>query len=404
MDEGQVNHTIQAVQDSLTTLQQQVNELPQTSQQSKQLTHTFAALQTQLDHLISDHAPTEQHRQIVDALRQSEARFQRLMSNMPGMVYRYLPCANGADAFTYVNHGCHDLFELEPQDVLQNANSVWALIHPDDLPSFKESVAIAIEHYLPWEWEGRVITPSGQMKWIRGSSRPEPTKDGDVWDGLLTDITDRKEIEAQIQASLKEKEVLLGEIHHRVKNNLQIISSLLYLQGSRLNNQECIQILQNSRERIELMALIHENLYHSQNFGEINFSKYIQQLVTKLFQTYNVDSSQIELNVNIDPGLILNMERAIPCALIINELVTNAMQHGFADGNQGTIFVDAVAIPKHQITIWVGNSGDTLPDDFNLQTVQSIGLKLVSVLVKQLDGTLDVERGENTRFNVTFQI
>jgi PAS domain-containing protein len=184
MDEGQFNHTIQALQNSLTTLQQQVNELPQTSQQSEQLTHTFSSLQTQIDQLIYDHVPTGQHRQIVDALRQSEARFQRLIANMPGMVYCYLPCANDADAFTYVNHGCHDLFELELQDVLQNANSVWALIHPDDLPSLGESVAIAVEHCLPWEWEGRVITPSGQMKWIRGNSRPEPTKDGDVWDGL----------------------------------------------------------------------------------------------------------------------------------------------------------------------------------------------------------------------------
>jgi PAS domain S-box-containing protein len=403
MNECNFNGITQALQTSLATLRQQVCQLPQTSNQSEQLTHTFETLQIQLDQLISTYDSSD-HQKTVDALHQSERRFQRLIANMPGMVYRYLPCAGDSDAFMYVNHGCRDLFELEPHEVLQNAGSVWALIHPDDLPSLQQSVAIAVEHCLPWQWEGRVITPSGQLKWIQGRSRPEPTVDGDVWDGLLIDISDRKQAEAQIQAALREKEVLLNEIHHRVKNNLQIISSLLYLQGNRLNNRDCIQVLQHSRERIELMALVHENLYHSQNFSEIDFSEYIQQLVIKLFQTYNFNSNSIELIIKMAPGLTLNMERAIPCALIINELMTNAIQHGFYDGKQGSIFVEATATPDRQITILIGNSGDTLPTNFNLQSIQSVGLKLVSILVKQLDGTLDIERGKNTCFRITFQV
>jgi PAS domain S-box-containing protein len=140
-----------------------------------------------------------QRKQAQAALRQSEARFQVLVSNLPGMVYRYALCADGADAFTYVSSGSRELLELEPETILQDANSFLALIHPDDLSSFEDSVAVALENSLPWQWEGRLITPSGQLKWIQARSRPEQSEYAEAWDGLFLDITDRKQAELEIR-------------------------------------------------------------------------------------------------------------------------------------------------------------------------------------------------------------
>ncbi|MEJ6485608.1 GAF domain-containing protein [Nostoc punctiforme UO1] len=129
------------------------------------------------------------------ALRQSQAQMQTLVTNMPGMVYRYSPCADGVSRFIFVNSGCHDLFEVEPEAALQDAGSIWSLIHADDRFSFQASVTAAVENFLPWDWQGRIITPSGQLKWIQGKSSAVQTADGAVWDGLLIDITQRKQAE-----------------------------------------------------------------------------------------------------------------------------------------------------------------------------------------------------------------
>ncbi len=129
------------------------------------------------------------------ALYQSQTQMQTVMTNMPGMVYRYFPCADGADRFIFVNSGCRDLFEVTPGSVLQDAGSIWNQIHPDDRSSFQASVAAAIENFLPWDWQGRIITTSGQLKWIQGRSSAVQTTDGAVWDGLLIDITERKQAE-----------------------------------------------------------------------------------------------------------------------------------------------------------------------------------------------------------------
>lgn len=135
------------------------------------------------------------------ALRENEERLKTLVKNMPGMVYRFAPCTDGSDAFTYVSAGSHDLFELEPETVLQDAESLWTLIHPDDLPSLQASVAAAVACSGVWQWEGRLITPSGQLKWIQGISRPQQTELGEVWDGLMIDITDHKQAEAALSES-----------------------------------------------------------------------------------------------------------------------------------------------------------------------------------------------------------
>lgn len=174
------------------------------------------------------------------ALHQSQTRYELMIANLPGMVYRYMPCIDSYHRFTFVNSGSRELFELEPETILENADSVRELIHPDDLTSFQASVAHAAENFLPWRWEGRIITPSGQLKWIQGTSHALRTTEGDVWDGLLIDITERKQAEEQILhdalydslTGLANRALFmdrLGHTIHRARRNEEFLFAVLFL-------------------------------------------------------------------------------------------------------------------------------------------------------------------------------
>ena len=161
------------------------------------------------------------------ALQQSEAQMQSLIANMPGMVYRYIPCNDAFKQFSFVSSGCRDLFEVEAQVALQDAGSIWNLIHPDDLASFTASVGAAIENFLPWDWQGRITTPSGKLKWIQGRSSALQVEDQEVWDGLLIDITERKLIEIEREQILQREQDAreAAEIANRIKDEFLAVLS-----------------------------------------------------------------------------------------------------------------------------------------------------------------------------------
>lgn len=179
-----------------------------------------------------------------EALDQNQTKFQRLVANMPGMVYCYLPCADGSDQFTFVNSASRSLLELEPEIILQNANSFLELIHGDDLASFQESVAAAARNFLPWQWEGRIITPSGRIKWIQGTSRPEPTQSGDVWDGLLIDITERKMAQEALHQLTLKLENLVVERTAQLQQALEFEATLKRITDKVRDSLDESQILQ----------------------------------------------------------------------------------------------------------------------------------------------------------------
>jgi PAS domain S-box-containing protein len=216
------------------------------------------------------------------------------------------------------------------------------------------------------------------------------------------DITERKRAEEQIKASLREKEILLREIHHRVKNNLQIISALLNLQSKHAKDKETLEIFRESQNRIKSMALIHDQLYQFKDLAKINMAEYIQKLTTDLFYSYGVGRDRIELKLNAH-DVLLGVNTAIPCGLIINELVSNSLKHAFQDRMKGEICIDFRSNNDHAFTLIVSDSGVGFPRDLDFRNTETLGLQLVITLVEQLKGTIELDRGTGTTFKITFE-
>ena len=218
----------------------------------------------------------------------------------------------------------------------------------------------------------------------------------------LLDITDNKIAENKIKDSLMEKEVLLREIHHRVKNNLQIISSLLNLQTRCVEGEETINVLKESQNRVKTMAMVHEKLYQSEDLKDVNFKEYIENLVSDLFYSYGVKKGAIDLQIDAD-DIRMDIDTAIPCGLIINELVTNSLKYAFPESNNEDIVkVELKRLQPDKLKLIISDNGVGLPEDLDMENVETLGLKMVTILVNQLKGTLEVNRAGETEFKIIF--
>ncbi|HEY9245268.1 MAG TPA: histidine kinase dimerization/phosphoacceptor domain -containing protein [Candidatus Methanoperedens sp.] len=228
----------------------------------------------------------------------------------------------------------------------------------------------------------------------------ELTKTNEI---LQAEITERKKAEHQLRQSLKEKEVLLREIHHRVKNNMQIISSLLRLQSGCINEEKHLEIFKECQNRIISMSLVHEKLYNSKDFTRIDFKDYITDMVSVLFESYSVHTDNVKLNINVE-NIFLPIDSAIPCGLIINELVTNSLKYAFPDGRKGEIKIELHKTEGNYLEILVSDNGIGMPDEFDFEKTDSLGLQLVSILGKnQLDGRIDLDLSKGTEFQIRFK-
>lgn len=220
---------------------------------------------------------------------------------------------------------------------------------------------------------------------------------------IATDMREQKQIEAQRAAAFKERETLLKEIHHRVKNNLQVISSLFYLQGERTEHQGLRELLDVSRCRIQSIALIHEMLYASDDLGHIDFQAYLRALMNMLIALNGVRGPQIAIEIEAR-DIILDIDRAIPCALITNELVSNALRYAFPAGLRGKIRIAAIDPAPGWVSLVVSDTGVGMPADYDVASAKTLGIQLVRNLTKQLRGSLVLEQAEGTRFEVRFPV
>ena len=207
---------------------------------------------------------------------------------------------------------------------------------------------------------------------------------------------------SELQSSLREKEAMLKEIHHRVKNNLQVISSLLKLQADYLPDAHTRELFLESQNRIRSMALVHEKLYGSSDLSRINFSDYIESLAQLLFRSSSIDGAKIHLTCGRQP-VLLNIQTAVPCGLIVSELLSNCLKHAFPNGRTGEISASIEESDRDEITVRIADNGIGLPKDFDYEKSQSLGLQLVRTLVKQIEGQLHVTRAPGTAVTITFR-
>jgi len=221
---------------------------------------------------------------------------------------------------------------------------------------------------------------------------------------ITEDFTARTKMEEKIKASLKEKEVLLQEIHHRVKNNLQTIVSLLNLQSGYIKDKKALKVFKNSQERVRTMALIHEKLYESRDLAKIDFREYIQNLAAYLFESYSLKPEQVKLKMQVEQ-VFLDMETAIPLGLLINELVSNSLKYAFPHNRKGELQINLEEIEEegYEYTLIVRDNGVGFPDLLDFHACDSLGMVLVHSLVKKLKGVIDLERKDGTRFTIKFK-
>jgi two-component sensor histidine kinase/HAMP domain-containing protein len=221
---------------------------------------------------------------------------------------------------------------------------------------------------------------------------------------LQQEITERKKAENQIKASLKEKEILLQEVHHRVKNNMQIISSLFSLQSGHIKDKQALEIFKSSQNRVRSMALIHERLYQSKDLTRVDFAEYSQSLATHLFSSYGINTNVIKFYINIK-DVFLDINTAIPCSLIINELVSNSLKHAFPGNKKGEIKIAANPLNENEVELMVSDNGVGLPKKVDFRKTDSLGLHLVNLLAEdQLHGDIKLDRKRGTSFSIRFKV
>jgi PAS domain S-box-containing protein len=340
-------------------------------------------------------------RQRVEAtLRESEERLKLALRAANAGVWEWNLHTNDA----YWSEDNYRVLGLSPHSVESRYENWLHCVHPEDRLSADQAVAQSIDARTELNIEFRTIWPDGSIHWISDVGRVIFDDAGHPVGmyGIQMDITDRKLATERIRAQLSEKELLLKEIHHRVKNNLQIISSLLNLQSGSINDALTRSKFQDSQNRIRSMALIHERLYRSNDLASIDFAIYLQDLAGSLVQTYRRQAQSVVLKVEAEP-LLLDIDTAIPIGLIVNELVSNALKHGFPNerlGQIGIILKHEETGGEHNLTIW--DDGVGIPAEVDYPHTGSLGLQLVNSLTRQINARVELCRDTGTRFVIRF--
>jgi PAS domain S-box-containing protein len=344
-------------------------------------------------------------RDVTKQKRAEEERFIRKIAEaVPHAMYVY---DLAEERYVYINEQARQNFGYSPEEIMRMGSAFFTNhLHDDDRARFPELVARwdGAGNGQIFETEYQLRHPNGEWRWFAGRDTVfHRNPDGRVHQiiGTAHDVTEYKRAQRQILAALKEKEALLKEVHHRVKNNLQIITSLLNLQAAQIKDTTVLQIFTETKNRVRSMALLHETLYSTENLARIDFTRYVESLCAHLFRSYGVDPQRICLQIAIT-GVTLDLDQAIPCGLIINELVSNAIKYAFPDDRTGTIGVALQAHTAQQYQLCVRDNGIGLPVALDLTRTKSLGLRLVHDLALQLNGELTVTRTAGATFTILF--
>ncbi|MEQ8523180.1 PAS domain S-box protein [Gracilimonas sp.] len=341
------------------------------------------------------------YQSIQDSLRVREERLQLAMEGGNIGFWDYYPQDNRVD---FDKELMSDALGYLPAELSQNTEKWNKLIHPEDLKPVKDRLKNHIIGNLShFEAEFRLKRKDGSWCWIQCRAKVVEIDDNESplrITGIYQDINDRKAYEQQLEQSVMEKQVLLQEVHHRVKNNLAIISGLMQLQDFTKQNEAFSDLLLTCQMRIKTIAMIHEILYQSESLSKIDFNLYVHNLNELIRNTLNPKKG-IRLSISCEPFLI-NVNQAIPCALILNELITNSVKHAFPTDTKGTITIN-VTMADNIISLEVKDDGIGLPEDFEQIKDHSLGFTIIDVLVKQLKAEYEITSKEGTVTRLSFK-
>lgn len=317
--------------------------------------------------------------------------------------------------------GTFELYGVDKND-FNGTYQVWESgVHPDDLPHAKEAIERALRNEAPYDVEFRVCRPNGEIIYTKAVAHVIRNKEGQPIKmlGINTDITDCKQIEKELdehrhnleglvkertfalELSLREKEVLLQEIHHRVKNNLAIVSAFIRLKKGQVQDSSTIEALESCDNRVQAMAMAHKKLYQSSNLASIEMQSLFEELSNAIY----TDGDQGKITIKVDAqDVSLGMEMATPCALIFNELLTNAVKHAFSDGQDGVIIITLKKDGQGNFQLEFSDNGCGISESPDIDNTETLGLQLVNIFVQQLNGSLCMEQQAGTRYNIRFPV
>jgi PAS domain S-box-containing protein len=340
-------------------------------------------------------------KQAEEALRKSEEKYKFLVDNSKEIIL----ILSKTGKILFANKSALGNFGYSKEELL--GKSITHFLAKGSIRKALYALAQELLRRPQPVMEIQAKTKSGKIRYLEVAEGSTPIYDKKKLVGVMisaSDITERKKAEEKIKASLQEKEVLLQEIHHRVKNNMQIISSLVKLQSRHVTDNDALETFRSTQNRVKSMALIHERLYQSKDFAKVDFEEYVRSLASNLFAAYTVAPGNIELHANIK-DVFVDINTAIPCGLIINELISNSLKHAFPNGKKGQIDIIMHPLNKNEAELTFSDNGVGLPEDVDFRNTESLGLHLVTILAEdQLHGNIKLDRKEGTKFNMRLRI
>lgn len=353
------------------------------------LQHNINAMIVEIERRIAD------HRRVESALRKSEEQYRALFENAPLGVM----LITHQEQYLTVNNALCQMLGY-PLEELQKMNTRAVYRFPYKYYEFIERLQ---KEACVGGFEVEMKRKDQSIIYARLTAVPAAMIGEDIILAMCEDITERKKSEAALKASLDEKKVLLKEIYHRVKNNLEVISSLLYLQSAAIEDEQMLELFKESENRVRSMGMLHEKLYQSQDLARVDYTNYIHGLVDNLLQSYASKSRSVKVKVETQ-DVSLGVDTAIPCGLIINELVTNAMKYAFPETFMGTAEI-RIAMTKGDDNIYtlrVSDNGVGLPGWLDFKKTDSLGIQIVNALAAQLEGTIRVDGSSGTTIEIRF--
>ena len=341
--------------------------------------------------------------------REAEVRYRSLIEQIPAVTF--MGALSGDVIELYVSPQIESLLGFSQEEWLSDPFLWFRQLHPDDRDLCNREFARGCLTGGPFRAEFRALTRAADIVWIRGEARMVRDNDGRPLfiQGIAYDITESKRAEEavrahaeQMKASLAEKEVLLKEIHHRVKNNLQVISSLLKLQSGHVHDKAALDMFNESRGRIQTMALVHEKLYQSGNLSQIDFAAYVESLTTLLLRSYSSRGNWVTIEKEIRE-VSLGIDVAVPLGMIINELVSNSLKYAFPPDRAGRIRLELGRATNGFYFLTIADDGVGLPPDFDFTSTGTLGMQLVRMLTQQIGGTIEISKIGGTEFRISFE-